>query len=313
MDTKLFDVPILLVTFKKPETTCHVLEQIRKIKPAKLYIFSDAPASGNEEEVDLVETCRHLLHDSQINWNCKVERWFPESNVGSAIGIPSAISWAFETCDKLIILEDDCLPHPTFFSFCKFMLDKYQSNERVMHISGTQSNPEIRVDHADHFFTRVGNTCGWATWKRAWNKYDFWMEQLPEMKSQRKIQKIFGDAEIAKYWHDRLDKVYEETKKNSWEHQWQYTLFQNYGLATVPNVNLVSNIGISDTDSYNDHSNAHFHETKPWKNLQTAVNLSIDNAYEIQHARRTFLKRETVGTRLLKKVKSLLTTTFAVP
>jgi hypothetical protein len=308
-----FDVPILLIAFNRPETTCHVLEQIRKIKPSKLYIFSDAPASHNEEEIDLVDTCRHLLHESQINWNCKVERWYPESNIGSAIGIPSAISWAFETCDQLIILEDDCLPHPTFFPFCKFMLDKYQNNERIMHISGSQGNRETRIDHVDHFFTRVGNTCGWATWKRAWLKYDFWMEQLPEMKKQRKIQKIFGNAEIAEYWHERLDKVYEETKKHTWEHQWQYTLFQNYGLATVPNVNLVSNIGITDSAYQYDYDTTQFSETKPWKNLQTAVNLSIDNAYEIQRARRTFLKRETIAVRILKKIRSLIMTRFAVP
>jgi hypothetical protein len=310
MDTKLFDIPILLITYNKPETTCHVLEQIRKIKPSKLYIFSDAPKSDSQEEVDLVETCRYLLEDSQINWKCKVERWFSETNVGSAIGIPSAITWAFETCEKLIILEDDCLPHPTFFAFCKFMLDKYHSNERVMHISGTHRHNGTRISQADHFFSRVGHIWGWATWKRAWNKYDFWMEQFPEMKTQRKIQKIFRDATVAEYWHTRFDQVYQESKKQFWEYQWQYTLFQNYGLAAVPNVNLVSNIGITDHESGLEQQGYHFYETKVWKNMNTDVKLSIDNVYEIQQARRIFFKKEPIGTRILNKVKSLLTTAF---
>ncbi|NIJ53854.1 nucleotide-diphospho-sugar transferase [Dyadobacter arcticus] len=312
MDKKLFDIPILLITFNKPEITCHVFEQIRKIKPSKLFLFSDAPATEDSHEAELVETCRYLLDDSQINWPCKVERWFPETKIGNAIGIPSAITWAFETCDKLIILEDDCLPHPTFFAFCKFMLDKYESNDRVMHISGTHRHEKSKINHADHFFSRVGNLCGWATWKRAWNKYDFWMELLPEMKSEKKIQKIFGDAEVAKYWHDRFDTVYEEKKKHTWEYQWQYTLFQNDGLAVVPNVNLVSNIGIDDNESEQLQNSYNFNETKAWKNLNTDATLSIDNAYEIHYAQRVFYKKKTFGARIVDKVRRILTAVFSL-
>ncbi|WAC15320.1 hypothetical protein [Dyadobacter pollutisoli] len=242
MDKKLFDIPVLLITFNRPETTCLVFEQIRKLRPSHLYLFSDAPRKDMPEDNDLVEACRYLLNDSEIDWDCKVERWFPETNMGCALGICSAITWAFETCSQLIIVEDDCLPHPDFFTFCKFMLDMYRGNDRIMHISGTLMNEEAKESNSDHFFSLIGNTGGWATWKRAWNKYDFWMEQLPEMKSQKRMQSLIRNENTLKYWLDRFDAVYAEEKKQNWEVQWQYTLFKNYALAVVPNTNLISSI-----------------------------------------------------------------------
>lgn len=306
MNTTPFNIPVLLITFNRPETTCHVFEQIRKLKPASLYIFSDAPRLDKPDEADLVEMCRCLVDESQINWECKVERWYSEVNMGNAVGISSAITWAFETCEKLIILEDDCLPHPSFFTFCKFMLDKYQSNERVMHVSGTHWDKKFKINQADHFFSRIGHIWGWATWKRAWNKYDFWMEQFPEMKHQRKIQKLFGDIEIANYWHERFDRVYNEERKKTWDYQWQYTLFQNYGLAAVPNVNLVSNIGLEPGQGVDDQREYQFYETKVWKNMKTDVRLTIDDSYERFRAKSVFIKDLTVGNRILNRFRNLI-------
>ena len=278
MKNKQFDTPILLIAFNRPETTCHVFEQIRKIKPSKLYIFLDAPRNEFESDIDLVETCKVLLDDSQINWPCKVQRWLADDNLGQAIGISSAITWAFESTERLIILEDDCLPNLSFFEFCQTMLTKYENNERIMHISGTcYQNGGLSGDE-NHFYSMVNHIWGWATWKRAWNKYDFWMEQFPEMKRSKKIQQIFGNAAIGKYWHDRFDQVYNETKKRSWDDQWQYTLFENYGLAVVPNVNLISNIGIQ---SRSDGLPAAFHftETKSWRNENTHAQLIQEKRY----------------------------------
>ena len=38
-----FDVPVLLVTWRRPETTRQVLEALRLVAPFKLYVASDDP------------------------------------------------------------------------------------------------------------------------------------------------------------------------------------------------------------------------------------------------------------------------------
>ena len=305
MNTKTFDIPILLIAFNRPETTCHVLEQIRKIKPSKLYIFSDAARAENQEEAELVDLCRHLYSDSQINWLCQIERWYPETNMGKAIGVSSAISWAFETSDRLIILEDDCLPSQSFFKFCKVMLEKYELNDQIMHISGTRWTTDHKLVQRDHFFSRIGDTWGWATWKRAWNKYDFWMEHFPEMKHQKQIEKLFGDAEVAEYWHKKLDSAYQEQKKADWSQQWQYTLFQHKGLSAVPSVNLISNIGIRKDDPLPAKDSYPFHEAKVWIDLKSDSNFAVDNSYEKHHLKRISVKKPPVRIRILKSFRSL--------
>jgi hypothetical protein len=48
----------------------------------------------------------------------------------------SGISWAFEHVDRLVIIEDDCVPGDSFLIFYKEMLEKYLHNERIIIISG---------------------------------------------------------------------------------------------------------------------------------------------------------------------------------
>ena len=310
MNKALFDIPVLLIVHNRPETTCHVFDQIRKIRPAQLYIFSDAAKEGKLGDADLIETCRCLLEDSQINWECKVERWYPTSNMGWAIGVSSAITWAFETSEKLIILQDDCLPNPTFFTFCKTMLEKYNANERVMHVSGTCWDEKVEPMDTDHSFSLIGHVWGWATWKRAWSKYDVWMEQLPEMKIKNKLQGLFGDSQMVKYWHDRFDKVHEQLTKSTWDYQWQYTLFENYGVAAVPNVNLVSNIGF-ERSNFGVHLPEHYiSETTEWQAMPGNVQMSVDNTYEQLYAKRRTHSKPGLRSRIVRKFRQMLQSDF---
>jgi hypothetical protein len=305
MDKKLFDIPVLLISFNRPETTCLVFEQIRKLRPSQLYIFSDAPRNDKPEEQDLVETCRYLIHDSQIDWNCKVERWFPESNMGCALGISSAITWAFETCPQLIILEDDCLPHPDFFTFCKSMLEMYRGNDRIMHISGSLLNEDLKTNNSDHFFSLIGNTGGWATWKSAWNRYDFWMEQFPEMKNEKRIHSLIRNTNTLNYWLERFNTVYAEEKKSSWEVQWQYTIFKNYGLAVVPHVNMVNNIGYMVADLANESQNFPTIYERNLKEIQ-ANGPAVASELRSQRLEAVFSEKTSFSSRFFYKFISFL-------
>ncbi|MCE7066599.1 hypothetical protein [Dyadobacter sp. CY326] len=306
MNKVLFDIPVLLIVHNRPETTYHVFEQIRNIKPAKLYIFSDAPKEGKLGDADLVETCRCLMADAQINWECMVERWYPTAHMGWAIGVSSAITWAFETCEKLVILQDDLLPHPSFFTFCKTMLDKYEADAHVMHVSGTCWEECSETNQADHSFSLIGHVWGWATWKRAWSKYDFWMEQLPEMKNKQTLKGLFGDTDTVKYWHDRFDQVYEQLTKRSWDYQWQYTLFQHNGIAVVPNVNLVSNIGF-ERSNYGIKLPEHYiSETAAWQAAPKNVQTSMDSAPELLYTKKRDHSKPGLRTRIVTRFRRML-------
>ena len=130
-----FDTPILFLVFNRPDTTAQVFQRIRELHPAKLFIAADGPREGKEGEKETCEDVRRLILDG-IDWVCDVKTLFRFHNLGCGNAVSSAITWFFDNVEEGIILEDDTLPDPSFFPFCKTLLEKYRNDEKVKIISG---------------------------------------------------------------------------------------------------------------------------------------------------------------------------------
>lgn len=235
--------PVLLITFNRPNTTKFVLEAIKQYNPDKLYVFSDGPRENKmaDDEVLISET-RSLV--TSIDWSGELITRFMKENQGCGSGVSGAIDWAFETEEKLIILEDDCVPSQSFFGFCNQLLDRYESDTRVMHITGTRWNEEFIIDDASYFFSKYAHIWGWATWKRSWKNYDFLMKDWPEFKKSGLLASILDNYfPLLKRWDFMFNKIYNQNNKHTWDYQWQFAVFKNNGLCITPNKNLVTNIG----------------------------------------------------------------------
>lgn len=229
--------PILFLIFNRPDTTQRVFEQIAKQQPLKLYIAADGPRESRTGELDLCEATRKIVET--ITWPCEVKRLFREENLGCKKAVSSAISWFFENEEEGIILEDDCLPHPDFFGFCEAMLNRYRNTEKVMHISGNNFQEGVKHGDSSYYFSSYAHIWGWATWKRAWNKYSI---GLTQEESTAIIEVKFKHYLERKYWKMVAAKLH-SGEFNTWDYQWTFTLWKHDGLAIIPNVNLVSNIG----------------------------------------------------------------------
>ena len=139
-----YPVPILLIIWRRPDTTKVVINAIKNIKPSSIYIACDGPRLGLEEELEKVNSTKNLAIES-IDWDCKVKTRFSEVNLGCRDGVSSAISWFFEHVNEGIILEDDVLPHPEFFEYCQLCLEKYRADNRIWAISGKQTSAEQEI------------------------------------------------------------------------------------------------------------------------------------------------------------------------
>jgi len=240
MIDRQFSTPVLFLIFNRPDTTQQVFEQIRKVKPTKLFVAADGPRPTVTTDEEKCQQAREII--KQIDWECDLQTRFHENNVGCKIAVSSAIDWFFVHVNEGIILEDDCLPNESFFSFCKELLEFYRSDERIMHIGGTNLQNGIVRSDGSYYFSRYNHIWGWATWKRAWKYYDVAMENYPAFKNQKKIFSLLNDREMVKHWIANFDAVYYH-HKNTWDHQWTYSIWCNNGLCIIPNINLVSNIG----------------------------------------------------------------------
>lgn len=134
MSNNLFPVPISFHIFNRPETTLKVFEKIRNIKPSKLFITADGPRKNVEGDNEKCREVRSIV--DEIDWECEVFTNFSESNKGSYKSTLEGITWVFEHVALAIILEDDCIPHQSFFRFCHELLYFYENDERIALISG---------------------------------------------------------------------------------------------------------------------------------------------------------------------------------
>lgn len=233
--------PILFIIFNRPDVTARVFSRIREARPHKLYIAADGPRPDVPGESRRCEETRNVV--GHIDWSCEVHRLYSETNLGCKKAVILAINWIFEHVEQAIILEDDCLPDPSFFRFSGVMLDYYQDDKRVMHISGSNLAPEASSSNAGYFFSRFVFCWGWATWRRAWRLYDPDMTAWPSLRETNWLRSVLKDRDQADYWTRRLDFIMEHERQLTWDYQWLFTCWKNNSVNISPGVNLVANIG----------------------------------------------------------------------
>ncbi|MEO8637383.1 MAG: nucleotide-diphospho-sugar transferase [Candidatus Taylorbacteria bacterium] len=214
---KDFKTPILLIIFNRPDTTSVVFEAIRQIRPRQLFIAADGPRLDKPEDNLECRASREIVE--YIDWPCEVKKLFRDKNLGCGHGVSTAINWFFENVEEGIILEDDCLPDQSFFRFCEELLKYYRENERIMHISGNNFQSGKKRGNSSYYFSEYTHNWGWATWKRAWEYNDFHL-------------------------------IDEKRRLHIWDKQWMISVRKRNGLAVLPNVNLVSNIGFGENSTH---------------------------------------------------------------
>jgi hypothetical protein len=238
--TNSFDVPILLVIFNRPETQQRVFDEIRKIRPKRLFVVADGPREGKPGEKERCEAARKII--DQVDWECEVKKNFSDTNMGCGKRPASGITWFFENVEEGIILEDDCIPDQSFFNYVQELLEKYRDNERVMVISGDNFQNGIKRGDGDYYFSRLPHTWGWATWRRVWEKYDFEMKDFPDFVRDNNIENIWKKKEVQKYWQEKFSELY-AYHFDIWDYQLTYAIWKNDGICISPNANLISNVG----------------------------------------------------------------------
>ena len=244
-DERILKKPILFCIFNRLDVTKQSFECIRKIKPQKLYIACDGPRNFKEGEEEKVKEVIEYV-EKKIDWYCQVHKNYSEVNLGCRERISSAISWALEHEDDIIIIEDDILPNEDFFEFCSEMLDYHKDDEEVMMVSGTNFVKKYSFKEP-YIFASFPIIWGWATWKRAWKYYDDSMSDWPEVRKSRKLNYLASwPSRCFLYWNYKYVYNYEI---NSWGFVWYYTMHKMHGLGIVPRENLVSNCGFESEQS----------------------------------------------------------------
>jgi len=234
------DTPILFLIFNRPDVTAQVFSAIAKVKPKKMYIAADGPRSDKDGEKEKCLQTREII--DQIDWDCDVKTLLRSENLGCKIAVSSAIDWFFEYVEFGIILEDDCLPSESFFSFCSEMLVRYRNDSRVVMVSGQNYESGVQYGDGDYYFSKIMNIWGWATWRRAWCVFDSEMTSLPDFVVSGKADSLYKNHDLKLFWVVRFVRTY-LGRYNTWDYSWVYSVARIKGISIRPKVNMITNIG----------------------------------------------------------------------
>jgi len=235
--------PILVIAFNRPDHLAVLIERLREVQPQTIYLAVDGPRPDRAGEVDRVQQCRQAL--DHLDWDCTVHTLLQETNLGCGLGVSTAITWFFSQVERGIILEDDIIPDSSFFPFCAALLDRYETDERVMAISGCNFVPaSAQLDpSAPYRFSQVPHIWGWATWRRAWENHQLdiagWQRQLP-------LGRLWAAAGHsipgAVYWASTFE-LLARKEVDTWDGQLVLASMAHGQFTATSNVNLIQNIG----------------------------------------------------------------------
>lgn len=251
------DLSVLLIFFARPNTLKEVFEKVKKARPSKLFLACDGPRENRPDDVKSVEECKKIVSD--IDWECEVFTNYSAENQGCGKGPSNAISWAFSHVDKLLILEDDCVADDSLFPFMKEMLDKYENDGRVGIVSGFNHMKNWDCGENSYCFAKTAATLGWGTWRRVWEKYDYYVKNANNEYYQRILYGEFPNDKIAArriYDWRRAAKETTEKKVNYWDIQFGFLKYSQSYLCVVPKNNLIYNIGVGAGSTHTENNKA---------------------------------------------------------
>jgi hypothetical protein len=238
---------VLMIVFNRPDHARKVFEKVRAVQPPKLYIAVDGPRKNRHDDQVKIRQCIKLF--DEIDWPCEVRKLVRVENMGCRLAVSSAISWFFEQEEQGIILEDDCVPDTSFFTYCDHLLEKYKDVPSVMHINGVNFQDGNWRGTGSYYFSKICHVWGWASWRRAWQKYDIDMQGMEEFFDHGLYKSVANYKGSGEYWKNAFTQV-KNGLIDTWDYQWAFSVWKNNGLSLSPNFNLISNIGFDETATH---------------------------------------------------------------
>jgi hypothetical protein len=265
--------PVAYIVFNRPRHTRETFAAIRNYRPSQLFIIADAPRRGHPGDIERCREVKSIV--SAIDWPCEVFRNFSESNLGAGARVSSGLDWVFSKVDRAIVLEDDCLASPEFFTLCEALLEWYQDCESVWCINGNSYQAQFQRGEGSYFFSRFPDPWGWATWRRAWRHFQRDLPFLEEWQRSKRWKTTFRKSSERRYFR----RIFEEALSgavDAWDYQWIGCVLYGGGICAVPNANLVNNIGLDEQATHTKTASSWNYDITELGNLVHPATITVD-------------------------------------
>lgn len=252
--------PILLIFFNRFDHVKKVFEQIKELKPPRLYLSSDGPRLEKSEDHITVEKIRKYF-EQNVDWECQVIKKYSNLNKGCKLAVSEAITWFFKYEQEGIILEDDCVPSLSFFRYCDELLQKYRHDKRISLITGFNYVEGFKRNDDSYWFSRSTPIWGWASWSDRWKYYDVKMQNWEIIRDQGWVKDMISNSVDYKEIINGFDAV-QRGDVDTWDAQWTFACLTQNMVSIVPAVNLITNIGFDKDATHTKSDNKYLGNTK---------------------------------------------------
>ncbi|UUW90048.1 glycosyltransferase [Pimelobacter simplex] len=249
--------PVVIVAFNRPAVVRRTVEAVLATAPEDVFLVVDGPRATHPEDAARCAEVRELL--TSAPWPGRVHTRFAERNIGLEANVELGLDWVFAQVDRAIVLEDDCIPHPTFFDFCVELLDRYAAEPRVWQVAGDNKGiPRGMFGSDSYAFTTWASVWGWATWADRWHAHravfprdhagaEERVGATPRTADAVRPVEVLPhpDALVTEAALRHFTQVAGDRDGDSrgWDHHWWVTIMSRRGLSITPSLNLVENDG----------------------------------------------------------------------
>lgn len=239
---------LLIIGFNRPRMLKKLLSRIDLSGDRRIYISVDGPRDSIE--AIKVNQVRELVTKFiRENPDYEIKSRFSDLNLGCKYGVSTAIDWAFENERSLIILEDDVVVSQEFFKYMDFFLNHFELESHIWHINGF--SPLLHpYKNETSYLTRFTHVWGWATWKDRWLNYD--RELVNFVPTKLSLTPTLKDRPLSSEAVSFFERNLVACKDgfDTWDFQWQFSVWFNGGLAVSPGERLSGNSGFGPTASH---------------------------------------------------------------
>jgi hypothetical protein len=239
--------PIVLFVYARLDHTQKTLEALKRnflAEQSDLVIFSDGPKRA--DVAPAVESVRRYLRS--VDGFKSVQIFERQTNLGLAASVTVGVTRLCEARGRVIVMEDDLITSPYFLTFMNDGLDKYADTPQVAAISGF--HPPFKARLPDTFFQCDADCWGWATWQRAWEKFNPDGAALLAELKRRQMLRLFDQDGTYPYVRMLEDQV--AGRIDSWAIRWRASVILQGMLSLYPRQTLTRNIGLDGSGTHGD-------------------------------------------------------------
>ncbi len=244
---------VLLLAYRRHQNVNQILNLCASAGVDRVYVHIDGAKDSNA--INDVELTKRVVSNFSNKKKLTILTCFQESNIGCAVSMIKSCNFVLQIEERLIVLEDDCIPTQPFFEFMGAYFTISDSNSRIGVACGPQFSPKELGD-SQWFMSRYPFHWGWGITKKNWQLI------VRGLLSPEKIRKkdVFESHKISEliYWNAGSRRAL-EGYADIWDTLFVREMLRNDLFALLPANNLIKNVG-------NDKEALHTSKDGEWTN-----------------------------------------------